>query len=123
MKDNMVKNRLSITLPAGSRVLGLSGGPARLNPLINPTDFTRLLIPSELFTFQCACLDKCLRTWYPELNLSLRLALFVHSFACQLFISGFSVVVGAGCTRIIIFAVFNIFTHSSLENSIANRDF
>lgn len=81
VKDSMVKNRLSITLPAGCRVLGLPGGPARLNPLINPTDFTRLLMPSALSTFLCACLDKCPKTWYPELlelNLSLRLAPFVH---------------------------------------------
>ena len=82
VKDSMVKNRLSITLPAGCRVLGLPGGPACLNPLINPTDFTGLLMPSELPTFLCAHLDKCLRTSYPELadlKLSLRLAPFVPS--------------------------------------------
>lgn len=38
-------------------------------------------MPSALSTFLCACLDKCPKTWYPELlelNLNLRLAPFVH---------------------------------------------
>lgn len=83
VKDSIVKNRLSITLPEGCQVLGLSGGPACLNSLMNHTGFTRLLMPSELSTFlDGMCLDKCPRLWYPkpcELNMSLRLAPFAHS--------------------------------------------